>query len=243
MIAFILAAGSGTRLEPYTLSKHKCLLEVFDNKKVIDIELINLRDNGVKDVIIAVGHFKEKIETYVKSNYPDMNFIFVNNEKYASTNCIYSMWLCREHLNEDTIFLTGDLIFESKVMKDIVNSKFNNIMYVNPEVQIDTKNFKVKIGNNDFIKEIGVNVFDENARMAYPLYKLSKSSMKIWMKEIDNYIQQDKTNLYGEDAFNNISDKINIMPMYTTDFCMEIDNHEDLLEAKKYYKRNDPLLD
>ena len=243
MIAFILAAGSCTRLEPYTLSKHKCLLEVFDNKKVIDIELINLRDNGVKDVIIAVGHFKEKIETYVKSNYPDMNFIFVNNEKYASTNCIYSMWLCREHLNEDTIFLTGDLIFESKVMKDMVNSKFNNIMYVNPEAQINKNNFKVRIGNNDFIKEIGVNVFDENARIAYPLYKLSKSSMKIWMKEIDNYIQQDKTNLYGEDAFNNISDKINIMPMYTTDFCMEIDDHEDLLEAKKYYKKNDPLFD
>ena len=238
MIAFILAAGTGTRLEPYTLSKHKCLLEVFDNKKVIDIELINLRDNGVKDVIIAVGHFKEKIETYVKSNYPDMNFIFVNNEKYASTNCIYSMWLCREHLNEDTIFLTGDLIFVSKVMKDMVYSKFSNIMYVNPEAQINKKNFKVKIGNNDFIKEIGVNIFDENARMAYPLYKLSKSSMKIWMKEIDNYIQQDKTNLYGEDAFNNISDKINLMPMYTTGFCMEIDDHEDLLEAKKYYKKN-----
>ena len=238
MIAFILAAGSCTRLEPYTLSKHKCLLEVFDNKKVIDIELKNLRDNGVKDVIIAVGHFKEKIETYVKSNYPDMNFIFVNNEKYASTNCIYSMWLCREHLNEDTIFLTGDLIFESKVMKDMVNSKFNNIMYVNPEAQINKNNFKVIIGNNDFIKEIGVNVFDENARIAYPLYKLSKSSMKIWMKEIDNYIQQDKTNLYCEVAFNNISDKINLMPMHTTDFCMEIDDHEDLLEAKNYYEKN-----
>ena len=243
MIAFILAAGASTRLKPNTLSRHKCLLEIFDNKKIIDIELTSLRDNGVRDVIIAVGYFKEKIENYVKLNYPDMNFIFVNNEKYASTNCIYSMWLCREHLNEDTIFLTGDLIFESKVMKDMIQSKFNNVMYVNPESQIIEKNFKVKIGNNDFIKEIGVNVFDENAKIAYPLYKLSKSSMKIWMKEIDNYIQQDKTNLYGEDAFNNISDKINLMPMYTTDFCMEIDDHEDLLEAKKYYKKNDPLFD
>ena len=123
-------------------------------------------------------------------------------------------------------------------ISEIIHSKFNNVMYVNPESQINEKNFKVKIGNNDFIKEIGVNVFDENAKIAYPLYKLSKSSMKIWMKEIDNYIQQDKTNLYGEDAFNNISDKINLMPMYTTDFCMEIDDHEDLLEAKKYYEKN-----
>ena len=33
MIAFILAAGASTRLKPNTLSRHKCLLEIFDNKK------------------------------------------------------------------------------------------------------------------------------------------------------------------------------------------------------------------
>ncbi len=189
-------------------------------------------------MVIAVGHFKEKIETYVKSNYSDMNFIFVNNEKYGSTNCIYSMWLCRKHLNEDMIFLTGDLIFESKVIKEMIYSKFNNIMYVNSEAEINEKNFKVEVGNNGFIKEIGVNLFGKNVKMAYPLYKLSKPAIQIWMKEIDNYIQQDKTNLYGEIAFNNVADKINLMPMHTTAFCMEIDDHEDLLEAKNYYKKN-----
>jgi choline kinase len=238
MIAFILAAGASTRLKPYTLNKHKSLIEVLDNKKIIDIELKNLRDNGVRDVVIAVGHFKEKIETYVKSNYSDMNFIFVNNEKYGSTNCIYSMWLCRKHLNEDMIFLTGDLVFESKVIKEMIYSKFNNIMYVNSEAEINEKNFKVEVGNNGFIKEIGVNLFGKNVKMAYPLYKLSKPAIQIWMKEIDNYIQQDKTNLYGEIAFNNVADKINLMPMRSTDFCMEIDDHEDLLEAKNYYEKN-----
>jgi choline kinase len=111
-------------------------------------------------------------------------------------------------------------------------------MYVNPEVKINEKNFKVEIGNNGFIKEIGVNLFGKNAKMSYPLYKLSKSAMQIWMKEIDNYIQQDKTNLYGEIAFNNVADKINLRPMHTTDFCMEIDDHEDLFEAKNYYEKN-----
>ena len=62
--------------------------------------------------------------------------------------------------------------------------------------------------------------------------------MQTWMEEIDNYIQQDKTNLYGEIAFNNVADKINLMPMHTTAFCMEIDDHEDLLEAKNYFKKN-----
>ena len=34
MIAFILAAGASTRLKPDTLSRHKCLLEIFDKKKI-----------------------------------------------------------------------------------------------------------------------------------------------------------------------------------------------------------------
>jgi choline kinase len=111
-------------------------------------------------------------------------------------------------------------------------------MYVNSEAEINEKNFKVEVGNNGFIKEIGVNLFGKNVKMAYPLYKLSKPAIQIWMKEIDNYIQQDKTNQYGEIAFNNVADKINLMPMHSTDFCMEIDDHEDLLEAKNYYEKN-----
>lgn len=238
MIAFILAAGPSTRLTTLTVNKHKCLLEIIDNLKIIDIELINLRENGIRDVVISVGHYKEKIESHIISNYSDMNFTFVYNEKYINTNCIYSMWLCRDHLNEDMIFLTGDLVFESKVIKDMLVSKDNNLMYVNPEVEINEKDFNVRIENDGFIKEIGVNVFGKNTKFCYPLYKLSNSTMKIWMEEIDTYVKKNKTDLYGEDAFNSISDKINLLPMFTTDFCMEIDDHNDLIKAKKYYGEN-----
>ena len=238
MIAFILAAGPSTRLTTLTLSKHKCLLEIIDNLKIIDIELINLRENGIRDVVISVGHYKEKIESHIISNYSDMNFTFVYNEKYINTNCIYSMWLCRDHLNEDMIFLTGDLVFESKVIKDMIDSNLNNIIYVNPKADLNKEDFKVEIGDNGFIKKIGVDIFSENANSCYPLYKLSSSFMHIWMNEIDIYIQNNKTDLYGEDAFNSISDKINLSPMFTTDFCMEIDDHNDLIKAKKYYGEN-----
>ena len=38
MIAFILAAGPSTRLTTLTLNKHKCLLEIIDNLKIIDMK-------------------------------------------------------------------------------------------------------------------------------------------------------------------------------------------------------------
>ena len=62
--------------------------------------------------------------------------------------------------------------------------------------------------------------------------------MNVWMNEIENYIKKEKVNLYGEDAFNTISDKINLLPMFSNDFCMEIDNQKDLFKARKYFREN-----
>ena len=48
MIAFILAAGPCTRLRPDTINKHKCLLEVFDNKKAVATARHRKTANGYK---------------------------------------------------------------------------------------------------------------------------------------------------------------------------------------------------
>ena len=49
MKALILSAGKCSRLMPLTNTKHKCLIDIYDNTKIIDIELENLKECGVKD--------------------------------------------------------------------------------------------------------------------------------------------------------------------------------------------------
>jgi len=60
----ILAGGMATRLKPITESVPKALLEVA-GKPFIEHQLDLLKKNGVKDVVLCVGHFGEMIEAHI----------------------------------------------------------------------------------------------------------------------------------------------------------------------------------
>jgi len=62
----ILAAGKGSRIQPLNLYLPKPLLPVC-NKPIIQYQLEDMRDIGVEDVIIVVGHLKEEIISYFGS--------------------------------------------------------------------------------------------------------------------------------------------------------------------------------
>ena len=67
--------------------------------------LTHLVNAGVRETIIVVGHLKEKIFERVGTRFQGMEIRYVESERYATTNNIYSLWLAREHLNEDILLL------------------------------------------------------------------------------------------------------------------------------------------
>ena len=60
----ILAGGLATRLYPATLEVPKSLIEI-NGRPFIHHQLVLLKEKGVSQVILCVGHFGEMIETYV----------------------------------------------------------------------------------------------------------------------------------------------------------------------------------
>jgi dTDP-glucose pyrophosphorylase len=63
LLGVILAAGKGSRIQPLNLYLPKPLLPVC-NKPIIQYQLEDMRNIGVRDVIIVVGHLKEEIISY-----------------------------------------------------------------------------------------------------------------------------------------------------------------------------------
>ncbi|MBC7261313.1 MAG: NTP transferase domain-containing protein [Chloroflexi bacterium] len=63
LLGVILAAGKGSRIQPLNLYLPKPLLPVC-NKPIIQYQLEDMREIGVRDVIIVVGHLKEEIISY-----------------------------------------------------------------------------------------------------------------------------------------------------------------------------------
>ena len=67
MRAMVLAAGLGTRLRPLTDDRPKALVEVAGHT-MLEITLRRLASFGVRDVIVNVHHFADRVVDYLKKN-------------------------------------------------------------------------------------------------------------------------------------------------------------------------------
>ena len=237
MKAIILNSGIGKRMRPFTNENPKCLVKL-NGKTILGHEIENLLHYGIKDIIITVGPFEEKIKKFVKDNFPDLNITYVKNPIYDSTNAIYSLWLTKHLIDDDILTMHGDMVFDRKLLGDLVNGKYPNCVLVNNKIEPPEKDFKGKI-EEDIVARISVNISGENAFFLAPIYKFSKDSFDLWLDEMDKFVKSGNVKVYAEEAFNNISTQLKLYPVYYDDeFCMEIDNFDDLEIAKKYFEKN-----
>ena len=65
MQAVILAGGLATRLRPVTETVAKAMVDIH-GRPFLDYQLRLLKDNGIDDVILCVGHLSDQIQNYFK---------------------------------------------------------------------------------------------------------------------------------------------------------------------------------
>ncbi len=65
MKAVILAGGKGTRLLPYTTILPKPLMPIGE-MPILEVMLLQMRDAGITDVILTVGHLSELLRAFFK---------------------------------------------------------------------------------------------------------------------------------------------------------------------------------
>ena len=127
--AIILAAGVGDRLQPFTRQFPKCLTPV-NGVPILVNALTHLSDVGVNEVVIVVGHHKEKIYESIGDTFQSVKVSYIESENYASTNNIYSLWLAREHLVEDVLLLEGDVFFDRQLLERMLSHESGSLAAV-----------------------------------------------------------------------------------------------------------------
>lgn len=103
--AIIMAAGTGTRMQPLTFQTPKPLIKV-NGIRMIDTIIQALHKNGIFEIYIVTGHLKEKFNILAEE-YEGIKII--DNPFYSSCNNISSLYAARDHL-EDAMILDGDQI-------------------------------------------------------------------------------------------------------------------------------------
>lgn len=113
--AIVLAAGSGARLHPLTQDRPKCLVRV-GGESLLSRLVGDLVAVGVSQVVIVTGHLGERIVEELPAAHPSVDFVFVANDRYRTTNNIYSLWLARAHFDQDFLLLEADVLCRPEVL-------------------------------------------------------------------------------------------------------------------------------
>jgi len=88
MKAIILSAGIGSRLRPITNEKPKTMVEV-NGRPMISYTIDALQANGIKNIIVCTGFMATKLVNLLELEYTEINFKFIENKDYDTTNNMY----------------------------------------------------------------------------------------------------------------------------------------------------------
>ena len=241
MNAIILAAGRGSRLKSLTKNNPKSFLKIY-GKTLIERQIENLYAVGIKNISLVVGYKKEKF-LYLKKK------LFLN-KNWNNTNMIYSLFKSKKWLfNCDCIICYSDIIYDKKILKQLLNHKSDFVIpynlnwkqnwkdrYKNPLKDLET--FQI---SNGLINEIGnkpKNYKDIQGQFM-GLVKISKKNSR---KLFHFYINL-KKNVQKKIHFTNFLDllikskKFSIRGFGTKHYWYEIDNQKDYLVAKNNLKK------
>ena len=85
MRAMLFAAGLGTRLQPLTDSLPKCLVPV-NGRPMIDYPLLLLRHYGIREIVVNVHHFADRVEEYLgDGSRLDVEIVYSREETLLDT--------------------------------------------------------------------------------------------------------------------------------------------------------------
>lgn len=113
MKVFILAAGRGSRLHPYTEDCPKCLTEL-GGMTLIERQLETLRSAGIANISIVTGYRADRLEL------PETNQII--NPDWATTNMVESLFAAEAFFDNDFIVAYSDIVYEPKVIQALIKS-------------------------------------------------------------------------------------------------------------------------
>lgn len=130
MQAIILAAGMGKRLKELTDGNTKCMVKV-NGVSMIERMLSQLDRLNLERIVLVVGYRGQQLIDYIQTLSVSTRIEYVNNEIYDKTNNIYSLYMAKEYLLEDdTLLLESDLIFEDALLEKIVEDPYPSLALV-----------------------------------------------------------------------------------------------------------------
>ncbi len=124
--AVILAASEGYNLKDLTKDIPKVLLKV-QGRTLLARTTEELNRLGIKDISVVRGYKKEKVTA--------TNIKTIDNDIYNDTKELYSLYLAKDAILENTVIAYGDIVFKSYILNDLLNDNNDITILVDADVE------------------------------------------------------------------------------------------------------------
>ena len=243
MKAIIIGAGSGTRLGEYTRNSPKPLLKI-NGKPLIQYQIDLFKKNNIDEIYVIVGSHSEQFNIDTK---------IIKDIEHIEHNIFGSLFVASDKINNDVLISYTDIIYEEKILNQILNSKSDIGIAVdldwrknyNNRTMHPTSEAENVIIQDGKIIEIRKNInYENNIGEFLGVMKLTTMGSKVlfqMMEELKNYkgkfhYADSVKKAYLTDVIQEMIDRGNtVNPIIIKGKWCEIDTVQDLENTREKF--------
>ena len=231
MNAIILAAGKSNRFAPFTYEKPKGLFCV-KGEILIERQINQLREAGIKEIYVVVGYMKEKF-FYLEQKYPGLRLV-VNNE-FGKKGNLYTLYVARQYL-DNTFVCCADHYFVSNpfVLDNPDNRSWRACVYEIGKF----REFAVTVSDAGVITETSIGGHDSLAQVgcAYMNSSFTRLFRQYMETEINDF---GVASMFWEEFYGRHITQLSFFCReFPQDSIFEFDNIDDLREFDSEFLLN-----
>lgn len=234
--AVLLAAGRGSRLKTLTSDQPKCLVPVA-GRPLLDRTIEALKDAGVRQLLVATGYQREKVERFLNTHCDGMTVRPVFCEDFDQTNNIVSLWRVGPFLEDDFLLVECDLLFDPALLSRLNRGTTAAVSPLRPWMDGTV----VSLDEDGSIKKMHVGKAARPPGEFFKTINIYRIGIGPWREAVwprlDAAVRAGCTNVYYEQVFAEAVDAGELAmagEVLDPDWWREIDDEADLQAAEEW---------
>ena len=199
----VLAAGTGSRLQPLTHDTPKCLITVAG--RTILERLLEQADSTRRfsEAVVITGHLAEQVASFAHrwSAARSLPVRLVHNERYMETNNGFSLYLAQHLLEEGFVLADGDLVLDPRIIARVATSGRSSLA-VDSSRALDAEAMKCELDDQRLVVALSKDIPAHRAAAeSIGLSHLDARDAKAVTRHLAALVQRGELNEYYERAY------------------------------------------
>ncbi len=245
MKALILAGGRGKRLTELTKERNKSMIKIFE-KPLIEYNLEQAVEAGVKEIIIVVGYRKEEITRHIGKEYRGIPVKYVQQKQQKGV--IHAIETASSVIgNDDFIMMMADEIVVDAKIKEMLKKFKDEELFAICGIAYEKDKLSIGKTYSAMINEKN-RVFRLIEKPRFPINNIKGTGHCIFKNEILSYISRTPVSMKrGEKELVDmiqeaVDDGKEVKVFQITEGYTNVNTEEDLELAKQLIKKAQPRV-